>query len=118
MKGSVSMKGYLTIVSGIMLILSIGFIVFAPILIPYAVLNLVFMYKKDPPSWIRPTLQYISLALGILAGISAILSVAIRTPDLILIFYSVPLLLVALHGIVEFRYLRGLSSTDSSATDL
>jgi hypothetical protein len=31
MKGSVNMKGYLTIVSGIMLILSIGFIVFAPI---------------------------------------------------------------------------------------
>ena len=115
MKGEVNMKGYLTIVSGIMLILSIQFPFFGLILFPYAFMNLVFLYKEDHSAWIRPTLQYISLAVGILAAILAVLCLLINTPDLYLYIFSIPLSLLALHGIIEFLYIRGLSSRDGES---
>ena len=111
------MKRYLTIVSIIILISSLIFIWFW-IFIPYAALNLIFLYLNNPPSWIRPTLQYSSLTLAILAGILAMPTLLINTPDFLLMPYALPLSFLLIHGIIEFRYLKGLSSTEVNNTNL
>lgn len=111
------MKNYLMIVSVIMIIV-LPFTFFGLILIPYPVLNLIFLFQKDPPSWIQPTLQYMSLSLAILAGIAAVLCVIFTTPDLYLTLFLIPLLLIAIHGIIEFRYVRDLASTDGRRSNI
>jgi hypothetical protein len=111
------MRLYLAVASVALLILSVWAIPLV-FLFPYAALNLVFLSQKDPPRWIRLTLQYASLALAILAGVFALLCVLVNTPDLILVGFSLPLALIAAHGIIEFCYLRALPSADGSSTDV
>ncbi|MGD8815430.1 MAG: hypothetical protein PVI78_13235 [Anaerolineales bacterium] len=111
------MRLYLAVASVAMLILSVWAIPLV-FLFPYAALNLAFLSKKDPPRWLRLTLQYASLALAILAGVFALLCFLINTPDLILTGFSFPLSLIAVHGIIEFCYLRALPSADSRSIDM
>jgi hypothetical protein len=58
------------------------------------------------------------LALAAFSGVFALFCLLVNTPDLILMGFALPLSLIAVHGIIEFCYLRGLSSTDSSSIDV
>jgi hypothetical protein len=111
------MRLYLAVVSAVMLGISVWLMPLV-FLFPYAALNLAFLSQRDPPQWFRRTLQYASLALAILAGVFALLCVLVNTPDLILVGFSLPLSLIAVHGIIEFCYLRALPSADGSSTDV
>jgi len=101
MEEVIEMKIYLILVSVVLLMLSAWFYPFI-IFLPYAALNLVFVFRKDAPRWLRLTLQYASLALALLASILAVLCFWINTPDLMLGILSIPLALLAVHGFVEF----------------
>ncbi len=103
------MKIYLILISIVLLVLSVSFFPFI-VFLPYAALNLVFVFRKDAPRWLRLTLQYASLALALLTSILAVLCFLINTPDLMLGVLSIPLALLAVHGFVEFWYMGGLPS--------
>jgi hypothetical protein len=110
------MKIYLIIASVLLFLLSVWFFP-AIIILPYAALNLAFAFTKDSPRWMRLTLQYTSLALAVVAGVLALFCVLINTPDMILFIFSIPLALLAVHGIIEFLYLRGLPSEGASSAE-
>ena len=111
------MRLYLAVASAVMLALSVWLFPLV-LLFPYAALNLAFLSQKHPPRWLRQSLQYASLALAILAGVLAIFCILVNTPDLILVGFSLPLSLIAVHGIIEFCYLRGLSPADGGGIDV
>ena len=111
------MRLYVAVVSAVMLVLSV-WVMPLVMLFPYAALNLAFLSQKDPPRWLRRTLQYASLALAILAGVLALFCYLVNTPDLILVGFSLPLSLIAVHGVIEYCYLHGLPSTDGNSTNM
>jgi hypothetical protein len=84
------------------------------VVLPYAALNLVFVFRRDVPRWLRLTLQVASLALALLASILAVLCFWFNTPDLMLGILSIPLALLAVHGFVEFCYMAGFPSREGN----
>jgi hypothetical protein len=109
MEEVLEMKIYLILVSVVLLVLSAWFFPFI-VFLPYAALNLVFVFRREVPRWLRLTLEIVSLALALLASILAVLCFWINTPNLMLGILSIPLALLAVHGFVEFCYMAVLPS--------
>jgi uncharacterized membrane protein YfhO len=109
----IEMKIYLILISVVLLVLSAWFFPFI-IFLPYAALNLVFVFRRETPRWLRLTLQVASLALALLASILAVLCISLNASDLMLGVLSIPLALLAVHGFIEFCYMAGFPSRKGS----